>query len=103
MRLKPMIDAFRKIPAAKVAGGVAFFSTLLIIYLHIIFGLHAGALWRDEVSSLEIATMRTLSELWSNLCFDSFPALFFLVLRVVAGVPATVSDAALRAFGVSIG
>jgi hypothetical protein len=98
-----MIETFKKIPAAKVAGGVALGSTLLIIYLHVVFGTHAGALWRDEVNSLEIATMRGFSEVWSNLCFDSFPALFFLVLRVVAGVPATVSDAALRVFGVSIG
>jgi hypothetical protein len=98
-----MIERLKKIPAARVAGGVALGSTLLIIYLHIVFGMHAGALWRDEVNSLEIATMRTLSEMWSNLCFDSFPALFFLVLRVVAGVPPTVSDVALRVFGVSIG
>ena len=98
-----MIETVKKIPAAKIAGGVALGSTLLIIYLHIVFGMHAGALWRDEVNSLEIATMRTLSEMWSNLCFDSFPALFFLLLRVVAGVPATASDAALRVFGVSIG
>lgn len=103
MPFKPMIETFRKIPAAKVAGSVALSSTLLIIYLHIVFGTHAGALWRDEVSSLEVATMRTFTEMWSNLCFDSFPALFFLVLRLVAGVPATVSDAALRVFGVSIG
>ncbi|HEX7529709.1 MAG TPA: hypothetical protein VF333_01100, partial [Pyrinomonadaceae bacterium] len=98
-----MIETFKKISAVKVARGVALFSTLLIIYLHIVFGMHAGALWRDEVSSLEVATMRTFTEMWSNLCFDSFPALFFLVLRVVAGVPATVSDAALRVFGLSIG
>jgi hypothetical protein len=98
-----MIETLKKIPAGKVAGGIALFSTLLIIYLHIVFGMHAGALWRDEVSSLEVATMRTFSEMWSNLCFDSFPALFFFVLRVVAGVPANVSDATLRVFGVSIG
>jgi hypothetical protein len=98
-----MIEAFKKIPAAKMAGGVALCSTLLIVYLHVVFGMHAGALWRDEVNSLEIATMHGLSEMWSNLCFDSFPALFFLVLRVVAGVPSTASDAALRVFGVSIG
>ena len=98
-----MIETFKKIPATKVAGGVALFSTLLSIYLHIVFGMHAGALWRDEVNSLEIATMRTFTEMWSNLCFDSFPALYFLVLRVVAGVPATASDAALRVFGVSVG
>ena len=103
VRLKPMIEAFKKIPAAKVAGGVALCGTALVIYLHIVFGMHAGALWRDEVSSLEVATMRTFAELWSNLCFDSIPALFFLVLRVVAVVSTSLSDGALRVFGVSIG
>lgn len=98
-----MTRTFKKIPAVQFAGGVAIFSTLLIVYLHIVFGMHAGALWRDEVSSLEVATMRTFTEMWSNLCFDSFPALFFLVLRTVAGVPATVSDPWLRVFGISIG
>jgi hypothetical protein len=98
-----MIETFKKIPGARVAGGVALCSTVLIIYLHIVFGIHAGALWRDEVSSLEVATMRTFTEMWSNLCFDSFPALFFLVLRTVAGVPAKLSDAALRVLGVSVG
>ncbi len=98
-----MIETLRRMQAGRVAGGVALFSTLLIVYLHVVFGLHAGALWRDEVNSLEIATMRTLGEMWSNFCHDSFPALFFLLLRVVAGVPADVSDAALRVFGVSVG
>jgi hypothetical protein len=103
MRLKLMIEALKSAPVAKIARALALFSTLLIIYLHIVFGMHAGALWRDEVNSLEIASMRTLTEMWSHLCFDSFPALFFVVLRLVAGVPATVSDATLRVFGVSIG
>lgn len=98
-----MIETLKRMPAARVAGGVALFSTLSSLYLHVVFGLHAGALWRDEVNSLEIATVRTLAEMWSNLCHDSFPALFFLMLRAVAGVPAEVSDAALRIFGVSIG
>ena len=98
-----MIETMDRIPAAKVGRAVALFSTVLVIGLHVVFGMHAGALWRDEVSSLEIATMRTLSEMWSNFCFDSFPALFFLVLRVVAGVAGPGSDAALRIFGVSVG
>ena len=98
-----MIETFKKIPPAKVAGGVALGGTLLAIYLHIVFGTHAGALWRDEVSSLEVATMGTFAELWSNLCFDSFPALFFLVLRALAAFLAPVTDDALRVFGVSIG
>lgn len=98
-----MIETFKRMPAARVAGSVALVSTLLGVYLHIVFGLHAGALWRDEVNSLEIATMRTLGEMWSNFCHDSFPALFFLVLRAVAGVPADVSDTTLRVLGVSVG
>jgi len=98
-----MLEALKKIPAAKVAGGVAFVSTLLIVYLHVVFGMHAGALWRDEANSLELATVRTFSEMWANLDYDSFPALFFLVLRPFAGVPASASDAELRAFGVVIG
>jgi uncharacterized membrane protein len=65
--------------------------------------MNAGALWRDEVNSLEVATMRTFSEMWSNLSFDSFPAFYFLILRAFAGVPASASDAALRGFGVAIG
>src|SRR5437870_1513268 len=103
MRLQPMFESFKKIPTAKVAGGVALISTLLVIYLHIVFGTHAGGLWRDEVNTLELATIRTLSEMWMNLDCDSVPALFFLVLRPFAGVPASASDSELRAFGVVIG
>lgn len=82
---------------------VAMICTLVAIGLHVVFGMQAGALWRDEVNSLELATVRTLSEMWMNLDYDSFPALFFLVLRPFAGVPASVSDAQLRVFGVVIG
>ena len=77
--------------------------TVVAIYLHILFGMNAGALWRDEVNSLEVATMRTFAEMWANLSFDSFPALFFVILRLFAGVPASVSDGSLRVFGAAIG
>src|SRR5436190_23574106 len=87
----------------RIAGMVAATGTVLAIGLHIVFGMHAGALWRDEVSSLDIATMHTFVEMWSNLGFDSIPVLFLLVLRMVAGVPATVSDAVLRVLGFSVG
>jgi hypothetical protein len=82
---------------------LACVATILAVGLHILFGVSAGALWRDEVNSLELATVRTLGELWTNLDYDSFPALFFLVLRQVAGVPSEISDSSLRVFGVTIG
>ena len=47
--------------------------------------------------------MRTFAEMWANLSFESFPALFFVILRLFAGVPASVSDGSLRVFGTAIG
>ena len=90
-------------PLVSAPAIVAGLVTIAAIYLHVVFGLNAGALWRDEVSSLEVATMRSYGEMWANLSFDSFPAFFFLLLRAFAGVPAEVSDAALRGFGCAIG
>ena len=97
-----MNSSFRTSPG-RIAGMVAIIGTLLASGLHVAFGVQAGALWRDEVNSLELATVRTFSEMWMNLDYDSFPALFFLVLRQLAGVPASASDAQLRIFGVAIG
>ena len=87
----------------RIAALVAIVVSCLAAGLHVLFGVSAGALWRDEVNSLELATVSTLSEMWNNLDYDSFPALFFVVLRLFAGVPSGVSDDALRLFGVVIG
>src|SRR2546423_8447475 len=98
-----MVELFKRVSNTNTARAVACLCTLLAIFLHIFFVSWAGALWRDEVNTLEIATMRTWSEMWASLCFDSFPGLFFVLLRGVAGVPAMMSDAGLRIFGVVIG
>lgn len=98
-----MINAIAGASTRRIAGIVAIVGTLAAAGLHVSFGWNAGALWRDEVNSLEIATMSTFSELWTNLRFDSFPVLFFVLLRAFAGVPASASDAELRTFGVVIG
>jgi hypothetical protein len=92
-----------EVAAPRIARIVAVIGTVAASCLHILFGMNAGALWRDEVNSLEIATMRTFAEMWASLSFDSFPALFFVILRLFAGVPASVSDGSLRVFGGTIG
>ena len=92
-----------RMTAPRFARILAIIGTVVAIYLHILFGMNAGALWRDEVSTLEVATMRTFAEMWANLSFESFPALFFVILRLFAGVPASVSDGSLRVFGAAIG
>jgi len=49
--------------------------------LHIRYFLFAGGLWRDEITSLNIANIKSLSEALANLYNDSFPAGWLLTLR----------------------
>ncbi|HYR23382.1 MAG TPA: hypothetical protein VEP30_10740 [Chthoniobacterales bacterium] len=81
----------------------AILLTLLLVILHAIFFLHAGPLWRDEISSLALATKPTLSELWRSLPFDPFPASYFLLLRAWHAIGLGGSDLALRAIGLLVG
>src|SRR5438132_2137386 len=88
LRSRAMNKTIEETLAARVTTLLAVVGTVLTAVLHLVFASHAGALWRDEVNSLELATVTTFSEMWKNLDYDSFPALFFLVLRPFAGVPA---------------
>ena len=81
---------------------VAILLTFILVALHLVFWFHAGPLWRDEISSLALATKPTLSELRQSLRLDPFPASYFVVLRlwhIVAGE----TDLALRGLGLLIG
>ena len=80
---------------AIAAVGVA----LLAIALHFQFILHVGGLWRDEANSVQLATLPTWSELWLFLDYDSFPILFFALLRTWSGLFGASNDIALRALG----
>jgi hypothetical protein len=82
--------------------GVALMLTLAACSLHIVFLIHAGALWRDEANTIGLATMSSLSEVWANLQFDSFPILWLLVVRTLAAC-GLAGDAALRATGFCVG
>src|SRR5204862_5842020 len=55
--------------------------TLVGITLHLRLLRHAGPLWRDEISSLNLATATNFSEFWRRILPDNFPALFFILLR----------------------
>ena len=70
---------------------------------HIVFFLHAGPLWRDEISSLALATKPSFIEFWKSLPLDPFPATYFLVLREWSAIGFANNDLALRALGLLIG
>ena len=77
--------------------------TVTLVVLHVVFWFHAGPLWRDEISSLALATKPTFSDFWQSLKFDPFPALYFLLLRVWSAAGFGHSDLALRCLGCAIG
>jgi hypothetical protein len=81
------------------AGGI----TLLVIALHLVLLFQAGALWRDEVNTVSVATRPSMSELWAALSHESFPILIFGVVRLWEGIGLGQSDFGLRVLGALIG
>ncbi len=74
-------------------------TALLSAALHIRFVTHVGGLWRDESNSVHLAALPSFAEVWHFLDYDSFPILFFAVLRGWLGVFGSDNDAALRTLG----
>jgi hypothetical protein len=83
--------------------GAAILMTLCLVALHVRLLQYTGPLWRDEISSLRLATVPTLKEFCSSLVFDPFPILFVVVLRVWHMLGFGDSDFALRALGFLMG
>jgi hypothetical protein len=74
-------------------------TALLSAALHIRFVTHVGGLWRDESNSVHLAALPSFADVWHFLDYDSFPILFFAVLRGWSGVFGSDNDAALRTLG----
>lgn len=77
--------------------------TLVLVAIHFTVATHAGPLWRDEISSLRLATMPTFRAFWSSLIFDPCPAFYFLLLRCWSMVGLAGTDSNLRLLGCLIG
>lgn len=68
---------------------------LVLVLLHGVNFISAGPLWRDEANSATIAALPSWSQAVEHFQFDSFPALWFVILRAWTGVFG-VSDLAFR-------
>jgi hypothetical protein len=93
-------------PAERFAIGleyvVAAGLTLAVIAIHIRYFLNAGGLWRDEVTSVNLANTNPLSLALANLHNDSFPGLWLLVVRFYQRIFNN-SDRSMRTFGLLVG
>jgi hypothetical protein len=61
---------------------VALGATLLIIFLHVCLTPNVGGLWRDEVNTVNLATVPTWHDVWRFQNQDSFPLLFAGTVRI---------------------
>jgi hypothetical protein len=77
--------------------------TLVATYLHVLFFLNAGGLWRDEVVLVNLSLLPSVSQVWQNLPHDSCPILMHLVVRAWSAAGFGNTDAALRVLSLYVG
>ena len=87
----------------RVSWILALAITGAAVLLHFFSWSVAGGLWRDEVVTVNIATMPTWGEMAWSLMNDSFPGVFHAVVRVWSALGLAHSDLALRGLGLGIG
>lgn len=76
--------------------------TASIIGIHIARAFSAGPLWRDETNTINLATLGSIQEIWSELDNDSFPLLWFSLVRGLHALGLN-ADLGLRAAGLIVG
>ena len=77
--------------------------TLCAVYLHVLFFLNAGGLWRDEVDLVHLSLLPSVSEVWQNLPHDSCPILMHLAVRAWSAAGFGNTDPSLRVLGLYVG
>lgn len=76
---------------------------LLLVGLHLIFLRSAGGLWRDEINSVNLVSLPSVADVYDKLQYDSFPMLWFVVLRTWTHVGLGQSDLVLHSLGLATG
>src|SRR6266446_2327464 len=82
---------------------IAALVTLCAVYLHVLFLLNAGGLWRDEVDLVHLSLLPSVSQMWQNLPHDSCPILMHLVVRAWSAAGFGNTDPSLRVLGLYVG
>jgi hypothetical protein len=76
--------------------------TLTAVFIHFTFLRYAGGFWRDEVNSIAMAGMPSLSDIVYHLKYDSFPILLSIILRLWSWMVGG-NEWGLRVFGLMVG
>lgn len=93
------LERGRLVNRFRLATLVAFIAVLLGVGLRAYFFTQAGALWRDEANSVSLAQLPSFAQFFSQLEYDSFPLLWFLILRAWVDLGPEGSDLWIRVLG----
>src|SRR5262245_7626767 len=93
----------RSRPARAAAVCLGLLLSLEVVGLHLAFHRHAGPLWRDEATSVNLASMPSFADVFANIELDSFPAVWAMALHAWIATGLGDTDLGLRRFGLSIG
>ena len=94
-------DRFTAVRSGTLVLGLLM--TLGLIGAHVEYYRYAGALWRDEINSVNIAALPSLSEVFAKVPYDSFPAAWLPILHGWMAMGLGASDDGLRRLGLLIG
>ncbi len=86
----------------KSEWAVAIALSIVVISLHVVHMSHAGALWRDEAGSVQLAMMPTAGDILQNFQHEGFPILFPFALRAYTAIVGA-SDFDFRVLGMLVG
>lgn len=82
---------------------VALIGTAFAALLMMLTTMYAGPMWRDETNTINMAKMSSLTEIWNNLSYESFPPLWVLIVRAFYFLGMAGSDAGIRVVGLYVG
>src|SRR5690349_10297719 len=103
---EPVAVAPTTVPKRDLVRTLELLAAILLSAMMIFFLLvrvsHAGALWRDEAATLQLAQMPTIGEITANFQHEAFPIPFPLLIRGYTAVFGS-SDASLRWLGFAVG
>ena len=97
-RLRPFGEAI-----LRYSNWIAALVTLFAAYLHVLFFLSAGGLWRDEAGLVHLSLLPSVSDVWQNLPHDSCPILMHLAVRAWSAAGFGNTDPSLRVLGLYVG
>jgi len=97
------MNKFNKNHQARIEWLLALVITGAAVLLHFFSWSVAGGLWRDELVTLNIATLPTWHDMAGAYIYDSFPSGIHAVVRVWSALGLADSDLGLRALGLCTG